>query len=277
MPCVHPIEAWRNDKGLVTLEFNKGDGAFLQLPCGKCIGCAKSKAQGWALRNLLELQDHKCAAAATLSYNDDALPLTLRPRDLQLFLKRLRKKSTDRIRFFASGEYGEKNERPHYHAILYGLDAHRDRDRINTAWGQGHTYLDTVTPPAIGYIAGYCAKKYNKARSLTHERVDYQTGELYTWQEEFLQMSRKPGIGASARRHTNSWRDYAILNGTRMPVPKYLHEAWKKITTESEKEEHDYEKYLKSLTKERMTKYHLEAQEQILKAQQNITNEKRKL
>ena len=48
--------------------------------------------------------------------------MSLRKRDFQLFMKRLRKKySDDRIRFYACGEYGSETFRPHYHAILFGL------------------------------------------------------------------------------------------------------------------------------------------------------------
>ena len=47
---------------------------------------------------------------------------TLRKRDYQLFMKRLRKAfPNDKIRFYAAGEYGPKTLRPHYHAILFGL------------------------------------------------------------------------------------------------------------------------------------------------------------
>lgn len=145
------------------------------------------------------------------------------------------------------------------------------------AWQKGHAYTVPVTPPAIGYTAGYCAKKYNQVRSETHERINYETGELYKWQAEFLQMSRQPGIGGKARRYTNSWKDYAILNGTRIPVPPYLHKAWEQITTEAEKEEHEHERYLRSLTKERMTERQLSAQEQILRKAQELTADKRKL
>lgn len=279
MPCVHPMPAWQNNAGIVAF-WNKGDGRRLLLPCGTCIACHKSKAQGWALRCLLENQQHHSAVFTTLTYDNEHEPLTLQPRHLQLFHKRLRKdlaKQKRRIRQFASGEYGEQNGRPHYHDIIFGAHAEHDKQRIQDAWRMGNAYTVAVTPSAIGYTAGYCAKKYNAVKGINHERIDYTTGEIYTWRHEFIQMSRQPGIASHARELTNSWKDYAVLNGTRMPVPTYLHQAWEEIATEADKEEHEIEKYFRSLTKERITTKHLEAQELILKATQRLQAAKRKL
>lgn len=280
MPCHHPMPAWKTHAGIVTLDpkARAGSQSELKLPCGGCLGCRKAKAKEWALRCTLELHDHQHATFTTLTYDDKKLPPTLRRRDLQLFIKRLRRHTPNRIRFFACGEYGEQNGRPHYHAILYGCSAPTDSDRINTAWSQGHTQTVAVTPAAIAYTAGYAAKKIGlKPEPVNKTVIDYETGEEYEWQEPFLQMSRNPGIGGTARQHTKSWRDYAILNGTRIPVPKYLHKAWQKTATTEQIENREHEQYLKQLTKERITERMLEAEEQIAIAQQKLQAEKRKL
>lgn len=107
----------------------------IQVPCGKCIGCRLEYSRQWANRCMLELKDHDSAYFVTLTYNDWHVPLSqyevqgeiqtaqsLRKRDFQLFMKRLRKAFPDqKIRFFAAGEYGSHTYRPHYHAILFGL------------------------------------------------------------------------------------------------------------------------------------------------------------
>lgn len=46
---------------------------------------------------------------------------TLRKRHYQLFFKRLRKWYGKPIRYFGTGEYGSKTQRPHYHFIIFGL------------------------------------------------------------------------------------------------------------------------------------------------------------
>lgn len=282
MPCTHPMPACKTHAGIVTFDHRKfpsGKQSML-IPCGTCLGCKRAKAKEWALRCMLELHEHDSAAFTTLTYDDDHLPRTLERNALQRFMRNIRKakrrKATKPIRFFASGEYGEDTQRPHYHAILFGCDATMDEQLIDRAWKQGITKTLRVTPAAIAYVAGYVDKKINDRNYAEKERIDYTTGEVYKWQQPFLQMSRKPGIAGNARRHIASWQEYAILNGTKIPVPKYLHQAWRNNASNDEIEIHEHTKYLNSLTKERMTTRMLEAAEQIEQARQNLQQEKRK-
>lgn len=156
------------------------------------------------------------------------------------------------------------------------MESERDRVRIENAW-ERDVYTVPVTPEAISYTAGYCAKKIDAQKHTTHLRINYETGEEYEWIPPFLQMSRRPGIGGNARRHTQSWRDFAILNGTRLPVPTYLHKAWEDNATREQIEQREHEQYLRKLTKERITPDMLRAQEQILMKQQSLQAEKRQL
>lgn len=213
------------------------------LPCGKCLGCREAKAKEWALRCRLEFNLYDQTAFTTLTYDEKNLPVTLQKRHLQLFLKRLRKRlAPDRhVRFFASGEYGETTKRPHYHSILFGL-GENEKTVIQEAWPHGHAHTVKATHGAIAYVAGYTAKKYGEEREAQEERVDETTGEVYNYQPPFLQMSRKPGIGGEARKHKESWRKCAILNGKTQSVPRYLHEAWKQTATTEQKEQLDNEK-----------------------------------
>lgn len=194
---------------------------FMRLPCGSCIGCRMSRAREWALRCSLELAEHESSRWCTLTYDDSNLPPTLRKPDLSGFIKRVRSRG-ERVRFFASGEYGERTERPHYHAILFGL---RDESVVQACWQKGFARVDPVRPAAISYVAGYCAKKVGWQLE-SGERLDRSTGEVFVWQPPFILMSRRPGIGAAARVHTASWRRFAIHAGSPMPVPRYLHAAW---------------------------------------------------
>lgn len=222
MACFHPMKAWRLPGGGTTLREPLFSGAtFMRLPCGGCIGCRLARAREWALRCSLELGFHDTSRWCTLTYDDSHLPPTLRKSDLSGFIKRVRARG-ERLRFFASGEYGERTERPHYHAILFGL---RDESLVQACWKQGFARVDPVTPASISYVAGYCAKKVGwKLES--GERINYETGEVYDYQAPFLLMSRRPGIGAAARSFSASWRRFAVHAGSPMPVPRYLHAAW---------------------------------------------------
>lgn len=284
MPCNDPIQAWRAvDGSKVNLGREFNDSRPIALPCGKCLGCRMARARGWALRCWLELQDHEHAAFVTLTYSDEHNPLTLSKKHLQTYNKRLRKqlaKKNRKMRFFASGEYGEHTSRPHYHIIMYGV-GEREKRLIQDPWPWGRAHAARATPAAITYVAGYTVDKLRELKRIpevdyrTGEIINYDTGEIIEWQQPFIQMSRRPGVGAKyAQQTSGSWSDFAILNGQRISVPKYLHEIWEESVTEEEKEEKQYEKWTKA---KRRTKEELWAEEQIMRAKQKMREARRKL
>lgn len=149
----------------------------LLLPCGKCTACRISKASEWTQRIQDELVFYKEAIFTTLTYDDQHIIETdyqLQKADLQKFLKRLRKDLYPRkIKYFACGEYGEKNERPHYHLIILGMGVTygdklifkrivgvNEDDIIQSRWKKGYVYHGTVTRDSIRYTVDYIHKKY---------------------------------------------------------------------------------------------------------------------
>jgi len=264
--CFHPLRAWRLVGGSVVLREPTGGVGVrsLRLPCGKCIGCRTERARHWALRASLELQRHECASFVTLTYSDEFLPPTLRKSDLSGYLKRLRKSTGARIRFFASGEYGDSFGRPHYHAILFGLNHDRDKEAIRLAWGIkkrdrfayggfvhrpfGIVDVDVVTPKVISYVAGYASKKLAR-EYYERERVDPETGEVYRVQPPFILVSRGgrsgKGLAGEARdRWPTSWRKFAVVGGVETSVPRYLHEGWKRLASDDDIAQLEAEKAL---------------------------------
>jgi len=246
VPCVQPIPATRSAPGermilskmrdVRSLGSAVGDAVLsvapFLLPCGSCVGCQISRAREWAIRCSLELQHHPVASFVTLTYADKYCPPTLsRGPDghLSRFMRYLRR-DVGKFRFFACGEYGERRERPHYHAILFGT---ANREAIERSWSKGFVEVAPVTPARISYVAGYCAKKLGFFRP-RGEEVDFETGEVYVHQPPFLQMSRRPGIAGDFRLHWRSWRRSAIWQGRPFPVPRFLHQSFKEHASESE-------------------------------------------
>lgn len=208
------------------------------------------------MRCSLEAARHDKAAFVTLTYRDDDCPPFLRKSDLSAWVKRLRARlqrkywvawkrkqhgprwTGPRIKFFACGEYGEQRGRPHYHALVFGVS---DPVLFESCWPYGFTRTDPVTPASIAYVAGYVSKKYG-VDGAPAEVVDLDTGEVFEPQPEFRLMSRRPGIGHKSREYWRSWRDTMIWQGREYPVPRYLHEEWKRHVSEEEVEKLRLEK-----------------------------------
>lgn len=142
------------------------------VPCGKCVGCRKNRANAWSFRLKSHMSTAKGAMFLTLTYNNEHLPInrfgkaTLVKRDLQLFMKRLRKKYPDRkLSYYACGEYGGRTKRPHYHMILFGLSKYENYavKNIGEAWStdghaNGHVHFGDVSLKSIRYVTGYVIK-----------------------------------------------------------------------------------------------------------------------
>lgn len=152
--------------------------------------------QSWSARIQLEAACHDHSAFFTLTYSNDFLPdpPQLSPKDLQLFLKRLRRRlEPRRIRFFACGEYGSKTLRPHYHGVLFGVEANNELEKIISAsWvdsssgsSLGFIQVGPITPARAAYVAKYVCKDVSEDEKIPEG-----------WQKEFARMSNRPGIGA---------------------------------------------------------------------------------
>jgi len=144
--------------------------------CGVCPNCKKAKSLEWSIRARHELITEPRAVFITLTYRKDTLHRganvaenrydkrgVLCQKDMQDFFKRLRKAIPGRkIRYLYCGEYGEEKWRPHYHALLYGLDyLEAPEIDLDSIWTHGkvHVSEDFVTDNAIQYVIGYIKKK----------------------------------------------------------------------------------------------------------------------
>lgn len=79
--------------------------SIVPLPCSKCFGCKKERARQWSLRCVHEASDHEESSFVTLTFSDESFDRrgsrSVEKRDVQLFMKRLRKRFSDRrIRVF---------------------------------------------------------------------------------------------------------------------------------------------------------------------------------
>jgi len=189
----------------------------------------------------------------TLTYSPENLPLgaDLTPRDTQLFFKKLRKRFSTKIRYVIAGEYGEGTSRPHYHAIVFGLDlpdlkAHGKNNRgeilyrselLNEIWGLGNCVIGEVTYQSCGYVAGYMLKdiKSDYAYDGSYQHFNPSTGELTPRRKPFARYSNRPGIGKNwiEKYYTDVFPQDTVrtIDGPR-PVPQYYFNQLKKLDPE---------------------------------------------
>ena len=264
VPCYYPVTGYRSrevnpETGRRALVFNKNDG-FEDLPvtikCGRCIGCRLDRSSEWAVRCHHESSLYENNCFLTLTYSDENLPSppSVSIRSIQLFMKRLRKKTgryktTDSqgnvldpgIRFFACGEYGDRTNRPHYHILLFNYDfpdkeKHKwvnsaspywlyTSDLLESVWPYGHCTIGSVSFNSAAYTARYVMKKVTGPMAEEHYQwVDPITGEIHQLHPEFLTMSRRPGIGADwiKKYHTDVWpEDHVVIDNKQFRPPRY--------------------------------------------------------
>lgn len=273
MSCFRPMDAYRRPDGTVGIGSDRGDGRWMELPCGRCIGCKQERARAWAIRITHEAQLYDSNLFLTLTYSDAALPasLSLEYPHFSGFMKRLRRrlKGVSRlpdggrpIRFFMCGEYGEVNSRrPHYHAILFNCDfpdkvpLHNGEWHSALAedlWDRGIVTIGSLNAARAAYVAGYTLKKrYGRGVKDGYEDVvNLSTGELTSRGREFVSMSRMPGIGALWYRRFGSDlfpQDQAVQAGRCYKVPRYYYEIFKREADPAKVEEIMESRFLRAM------------------------------
>lgn len=194
--------------------------SYYEIPCGKCAGCRADQAKDWSNRLIMEMQYHDSAYFITLTYNElmmHRVPRvndmtgevvydrgTLDKRDIQLFMKRLRKaRPDDNIRYYICGEYGPQTDRPHYHGIIYGLhmndwilepcgksetgNQYYTCSALESIWRNGFISIEPANEYTCKYVTNYVTKKLG-ADNAEERRAKGQ-------EPQFALQSRRPGIG----------------------------------------------------------------------------------
>jgi len=180
------------------------------------MACRVKRTQEWATRILDEAQYYESKCFLTVTYNDDYLPEdgSLRKEEVQLYLKRLRSRLGGRkIVYYAAGEYGDENKRPHYHFILLGVAMKKDYDVMEKAWSKGYIYVRPVTAETVRYVTAYVQKKLSGAKA----KEEY--GDKLP---PFNLMSKSIGKrwAVENKDYLNSYKCITI-KGKRVGIPRY--------------------------------------------------------
>lgn len=271
-----------------------------------------------------EAQMHEKNSFITLTYADQHLPgEKLKYKDFQAFQKKLRtrlfQKELDRwfpnlaqkdqrrlyrslspasrenfrvpteISIFVTGEYGDQNKRPHWHAIIFNwrpddcvLERTTERgdqvfssetlgprsaeqvdDGKDRLWNFGKCELGSVTFESAGYCARYAAKKLTHGHDGTHE---------------FEPISRKSAKNAIGKTFIEKFHDDVFNSGfclveskekkVKCGIPRY-YEKWL--------QKHEPEKWVRYVTQKKLKiTQEATAKEEIKKQENFDINEQRR-
>lgn len=221
--CLNPKKAFLlsyNDNGLVKnkvifgkLKNNDIESKEITLRCGRCYECQNEYSNNWSFRCMLESSLYEQNCFITLTFAETNGVLEKRP--LQLFIKRLRESIyPKKIRYFACGEYGSKNSRPHYHIIIFGYDFDDKvifnkkeglfrSNKLEKLWKFGFSTIGNVNIASCRYVAKYMQKLDKNQK------------------QGFVCMSLKPGIGLGAIEKKNQ-SAIMYFDGKRYFMPRYF-------------------------------------------------------
>lgn len=247
MPCYKPLRGFGKLGGGICFSAAGSNQVPLTVPCGQCIGCRIDRQKEWATRLCHEMKSHERSCFVTLTYAPEHLPrgATLVKRHVQLFIKSLRKKiQPKRIRYFACGEYGPQDLRPHYHLLIFGWEPSDNKvhtrnqnyttytsDTLATLWTYGYHTWSAASPENASYVSHYTTKKITGDMAKEHYTRITQDGEMIEVQPEFALMSSRPGIGYNHyKNYESDFRnsDTAIHLGKKLKVPRYYDKIYER-------------------------------------------------
>ena len=197
----------------------------------------------WATRCVAEAQLHEQNSFITLTYADEHLPWdgSLTPSHFQKFVKKLRRRlsSSQAMKYYMAGEYGENFSRPHFHACLFGVDfpdktilwenegiITYTSDFLERLWGKGMVSIGEVNFETAAYTARYICKKVTGDKAHDHYTTTHPiTGEVIHLQPEYNRMSLRPAVGKEwFEKYKDDCypSDFLIHNKRKIKIPRYF-------------------------------------------------------
>ncbi len=230
--CVRKIEIymkkpeenqlWKMPKQVLEI-INKGGNPKMLAKCGKCHECRAERARNWTYKIWLESFNHKEKCFITLTYKDNEKGKEVNKRDVQNFIKRLRKKyPNNNIKYYAAGEYGETKGRAHYHIIILGympkdlkiIRNYKSKSKINMYRSKEVKKLwqnqGIVTVQTFGYKSIDYSSLYINKNEYISNHINYKELKEYKIKMQALQL--KYGILKKHIDHKGQTRYYKIKN-----------------------------------------------------------------
>lgn len=247
--------------------------------------CRIRRTSDWAYRILLESYYWEHTSFYTFTYDDQHIPillpdksiirdeegkiafwqrlggvLTLQPKDMQDFFKRLRKRmKIGKIKYYMSGEYGDDLGRPHYHAIIFGIRPKYHEEEVTEIWGMGFAQGKTFCRERAQYVAGYIQKKLYGDMAvinqpiLSEKRATARRNEVRGMIPPFSRMSKGIGLNFASEFAEKIKKDLTItIDGREIGMPRYF---TKKLELKEPLKVQNLKKQAKVVGKSEVTRY----------------------
>ena len=179
----------------LVIQRDKSTGLLFTRPCGQCLSCRINDCRSWFVRSFFELkrEDRPYHYFLTLTYSDEFLPEDniCKKEHLKKFLNNLNTSFDLHLRYFATSDYGSKNGRAHYHAIITSMKKITQK-QVERIWKKGFVLLKPCNNENVKYTLRYTVKKkpFEKSDKTNFRLISKGWGsnisELYTGQEYFI-------------------------------------------------------------------------------------------
>ena len=234
MGCLFPIEM-------------KVDGKPIQAPCRNCANCRALRKANLDVQYTMELMENYKkgfgATFITLTYNDENVPistkkykefhLTLVKEHSQKYMANMRNlirravkegmKANEKYSYILAGEYGTDpngTERPHYHAVIIGVDAEKWATLSKTQWKYGAQKIEILKGTrGISYVTSYFENCINKKEA-------NEILEKYGFQPPYITRSRNTAIN-TIMDNWEEWTENGMryyTRGKNIPLPRNIRE-----------------------------------------------------
>lgn len=191
--------------------------AVHKVPCGKCAFCLTNKRSQWQFRIYHEMRTQEYPGYfLTLTYDEKhvkrvpGVGLSLRFRDVQLFLKQVRKRKYY-AKYVCVGEYGTDTHRPHYHMLLW-TDC--PPETLEQIWFRGRIHFGKVTMASAMYCLKYIIQpKQKQENGLEKTRAQFSRGIGLSYLD-----------AAMYDYHTFDYEDpelFSRIDGRKVALPRY--------------------------------------------------------
>lgn len=215
---------------------NKKQGIILA-PCGKCYACKTKRVNDWYIRTIHEHTSKEYYKTfmyfITFTYNNNHIGNnSLDYRDIQLFMKKLRKEYKEPLKFLCVGEYGYKSGRKHFHMVIFGFKKLISYGKVNKMWSFGNLDIDIVRSySAVRYLLKYSFKDY-KINPILY-KLDGRTPPMFRCSKNF-------GKSYCMKNYEQIFEDgYIQFHNIKYSIPRYYRKFYNSLNLIDNWDEYD--------------------------------------